>query len=107
MVRVTSQLRNMLEMAASPKVTLQVLPAIAHPANASGFLLADDAAWVEHVTAGYVFTDAKTITALASRFDMLRGECYRVSESLALLERLETAWTGGRVRIQMVPAATA
>jgi predicted transcriptional regulator len=62
----------------------QVLPAIAHPANASGFLLADDAAWLEHATAGYVFTDAKTLATLSSRFDTLRGECYRVSESTAL-----------------------
>lgn len=102
-----SQLRHMLEVAAPSKVTLQVLPAIAHPANASGFLLADDAAWVEHVTAGYVFTEAKTVTALAARFDMLRGECYRVSESLAMLEGLADAWTGGRVRIQMGPAGNA
>jgi transcriptional regulator with XRE-family HTH domain len=102
-----AQLRHMLEMAASPKVTIQVLPAIAHPANASGFLLADDAAYAEHVTAGYVFTDAKTITALAARFDMLRGECYRVSESLTLLERLADGWTGGKVRIQMVAADNA
>lgn len=102
-----AQLRHVLETAASPNVTVQVLPAIAHPANASGFLLADDAAWVEHVTAGYVYTDAKTVAALSSRFDMLRGECYRVSESLALLERLAEGWTGGKARIQLGPAASA
>jgi hypothetical protein len=102
------QLRHMLEVADAPKIILQVLPAIAHPANASGFLLVDDAAWVEHVTAGYVFTDAKTLTELSSRFDMLRGECYRVSESLALIERLAEAWaTGASPLTQMGRAATA
>jgi transcriptional regulator with XRE-family HTH domain len=102
------QLRGMLEAAATPKITVQVLPAIAHPANASGFLLADDAAWVEHATAGYVFTDAKTLTELSSRFDMLRGECYRVSESLALIERLAEVWaTGVSPLTQTGPAATA
>jgi hypothetical protein len=28
------------------------MPATAHPANASGFVLADDAAWCEHIAAG-------------------------------------------------------
>lgn len=103
-----TQLRHMLELAAAPRLTIQVLPAIAHPANASGFLLADDAAWVEHVTAGYVFTDAKTFTVLASRFDTLRGECYRVSESTALLERMAASWaTGASPLTQTGPAATA
>lgn len=104
----TAQLRHMLELAAAPKITIQVLPAIAHPANASGFLLADDAAWVEHVTAGYVFADVKTLTTLSSRFDSLRGECYRVSESTALLERMAVAWaTGASPLTRMGPAATA
>ena len=33
--------------------------------------------------------------ALAVRFDSLRGECNKVSESLALLERLAAAWATG------------
>jgi transcriptional regulator with XRE-family HTH domain len=103
-----AQLRHLLEMATVPKVTIQVLPAIAHPANASGFLLTDAAVWVEHATAGYVFTDVKTVTELSSRFDMIRGECYRVSESLALIERLAEVWaTGASPLTQMGQAATA
>lgn len=90
-----AQLHHLLEMAATPKITIQVLPAIAHPANAAGFLLTGDAARVEHATAGYVFTDAETLTELSSRFDMLRGERYRVSESLALIERLAEVWATG------------
>ena len=103
-----TQLRHMLEMAASAKATIQVLPAIAHPANASGFLLTDNAVWVEHATAGYVFTDVKTVTELSSRFDMIRGECYRVSESLALIERLAEVWaTGASPLTRTGQAATA
>jgi transcriptional regulator with XRE-family HTH domain len=103
-----AQLRSMLEVAATAKVAIQVLPAIAHPANASGFLLTDNAVWVEHATAGYVFTDVKTVTELSSRFDMIRGECYRVSESLALIERLAEVWaTGASPLTQMGQAATA
>ena len=90
-----SQLRRLLEVAAMPRVTVQVLPAIAHPVNASGFLMADDAVWIEHAAGGFVYTDEETISALAVRFDALRGECYRVSESAALLERLEAIWKAG------------
>jgi hypothetical protein len=44
-----------------PLVTLQVLPGVAHNANASGFIVADDAAaYAEHVVGGYVFTDEQT-----------------------------------------------
>ncbi len=77
------------------RVTVQVLSAIAHPANASGFLQANNAVWIEHAAAGYAFTDAETVSALALRFDSLRGECYRVSESLRMIERLGERWASG------------
>ena len=73
-----AQLRHLLEVAAMPKVIVQVLPAVAHPVNASGFLMADDAVWIEHAASGYVFTDEETVSAFAMRFDSLRAECYRV-----------------------------
>ena len=38
------QMRRLREAAAMPLLTLQVLPAVAHNANASGFIVADDAA---------------------------------------------------------------
>jgi len=61
-----AQLARLREAAAMPGVTLQVLPAVAHNANASGFIVADDAAaYAEHVAGGYVFTDEQTVTALA------------------------------------------
>jgi hypothetical protein len=96
-----AQLNRLREAAAMQTLTLQVLPAVAHCANASEFIIADRAAYAEHVAGGYVFTDDETVAALAVRFDTLRGECYRVSESTALLERLERAWaTGGSPPIQ-------
>jgi hypothetical protein len=89
------QMRRLREVAAMQRVTVQVLPAVAHCANASEFIIADGATYAEHVVGGYVFTDEETVTALAVRFDTLRGECYRVSESAALLERLGRAWSTG------------
>jgi hypothetical protein len=72
------------------------MPAIAHPANASGFIIAGkSAAYAEHMAGGFTYTDGETVSALAMRFDSLRGECYRVSESSALIERLGEVWTAG------------
>jgi len=90
-----SQVRRLREVAALPNITMQVLPAVAHCANASAFIIAGDAAYAEHVVGGYVFTDDDTVETLAARFDTLRGECYRVSDTAALLERLEKTWTTG------------
>jgi len=91
-----SQLRHMIKLAARANITLQVLPAVTHNANASGFIIADEAtAYAEHVVGGYTFTDEQTVSSLALRFDTLRGECYRVSESVALLERMAEQWATG------------
>ena len=102
-----AQLRHLSEAAAMPNITVQVLPAIAHPVNASGFLMADAAAWVEHAAGGFVYTEPEIVSGLALRFDTLRGECYRVSESAALLKRLEGLWTGGSLPIRMATGGTA
>jgi transcriptional regulator with XRE-family HTH domain len=88
------QLGHLCTMAAVPTVTIQVLPAIAHPATASGFVIADDSAYAEHVASGSVYR-ADTPSNLAMMFDTLRGECYRVSESLAMIERLGRLWASG------------
>jgi transcriptional regulator with XRE-family HTH domain len=89
------QLRHLLTVAALPRVTMTVMPAVAHPANASELIIADNVAYVEHMAGGFTYTDEETVTALAARFDNLRGECYRVSESAALIERLGETWTAG------------
>jgi hypothetical protein len=91
-----------------PRIIVQVLPAIAHPVNASGFLMADDAVWVEHAASGFTYTDEETVSALALRFDTLRSESYRASESAALIERLAEVWTAGVNPLTRTPmAATA
>ena len=103
----TVQLRHLLGMAARPNVVLQVMPEVAHASAASGYLIADDAVWSENVVTGGTYTAQETVTAATLRFDTLRGECYRVSESLALLERLEQAWTGGNRPTRQVAAGSA
>jgi transcriptional regulator with XRE-family HTH domain len=104
-----AQVRRLCAVAVMPLITLQVLPAITHNANASGFIVVDDAAaYAEHVAGGYVFTDEQTVGSLALRFDSLRGECLKVSESAALLERMAEQWaTGVSPLTQTVMAARA
>jgi hypothetical protein len=88
------QMSRLLEVAAIPNVTLQILPAVAHPATQSGFMVSDGAAYAEHVAGGYSYTDDETVSGLAQLFDTLRGECYRVSESLAIIRKADELWTG-------------
>ena len=78
------------------------------PVNASGFLMADGAVWIEHAAGGFVYTEEETLSATALRFDSLRAESYRASESLALIERLESIWKAGASPLtRMVTAETA
>jgi hypothetical protein len=89
-----AQMRNMLTVATMPNVTLQILPAVAHPATGSEIIIADESAYAEHAASGFVYT-GETVTALARIFDRLRSECYKASESVALLERMAEAWAAG------------
>jgi hypothetical protein len=103
-----SEMRHLLEVAAMPNVTIAVMPPVLHPANESGFIVASDAAYAEHVAGGYVFTDDQTVTSLAMRFDTLRAESRKASESLGLIERMEQAWArGARAATAGQPAGSA
>src|ERR1700733_8274104 len=88
------QMQRLAEVAAMPVVTLQVLPPVAHPATGREIIVADDSAYAEHAAGGFVYS-GETVTALERIFDTVRSECYKASESLALLERLAEAWRIG------------
>lgn len=100
----TAQIRQLAALAKIPDITIQVLPAIAHPANASGFLIADDSAWCEHVAGGFVYND-QTVRTLLRLFDTLRSESYRASETAALLERTAQTWETGASPLTQTPTA--
>jgi transcriptional regulator with XRE-family HTH domain len=101
------QLRHLAETGRIDHVTVQVVPAIGHPALASGYTLADDAVWCEHLISGGVFTDPETVMNVARRHDSLRSECYRASESLAMIEEMAERWSGGRAPTARVAAEPA
>jgi len=102
----TAQMRHLRAVAAMPDVTLQVLPAVAHPATGSEIIIADEWAYAEHAASGFVYA-GETFSALGRIFDSLRSESYRASESAALLERMAGAWSGASPRIQVPTAGTA
>jgi hypothetical protein len=101
------QMRHLIELAALPNVTLQVMPEIGHASQASSYLIADDAVWAEHIITGGVYVTPETVNGAVARFDSLRGECMRVSESLALLASMEEAWSGGKAPTRQVAAGSA
>ncbi len=89
-----AQMRHLRDVAAMPNVTLQVLPAIANPGVTSGFVIADESVYAEHIAGGFVYT-GETVSSLMRIFDSLRTEAYRGSESLRILEGMAEAWSGG------------
>jgi transcriptional regulator with XRE-family HTH domain len=104
-----AQMAHLAAVARLPNLTIQVVPAIAHAGLLGGFSLTERAAYVETAVSGQVFEDAETIAGLLTRFDTLRNEALRASESLAFIERMCEEWkaTGARVATQGTTAAPA
>jgi Domain of unknown function (DUF5753) len=100
-----AQMSHLAAIAVRPDVTLQVLPAVAHPANASEFIVTDSAAYAEHVAGGYVFTEEETVTRLARLFHTILSESYRASDSAAMIEEVGQIWTAGASPATQTPTA--
>ena len=96
------QMAHLAAVARLPKITIQVVPAIAHAGLLGGFSLTESAAYVETAVAGQVFENAEITSSLLTRFDTLRNEALRASESQALIERMGEEWkaTGARAATQ-------
>jgi hypothetical protein len=90
------QMNYLASVAALPNVTLQVMPAIANPANQSSLMLTDSAAYAEHALSGHTYTEPERRRQVGRLFDMLRAESYGVTESLAIVGKAERTWTGER-----------
>jgi hypothetical protein len=98
------QMGHLAAVAAMPNVTLQVLPAIAHPAHA-GLIVTGSAAYTEHLAGGVVYTDEETVTRLARLFHTILSESYRASESAAMIEEVGQIWTAGASPASQAPTA--
>ena len=104
-----AQLARLAGLARLPNVTVQVVPNIAHAGLLGGFAVAERAAYVETAVAGQVFEDADIIAGLLIRFDTLRNEAFRGSESLTVIERMCEEWkaAGARAATQVTTAGSA
>jgi hypothetical protein len=109
------QLERLLTMAALPNVTIQVVPNVMHAETTGGFALAQapkgPAAYIETALTGQVFEDTKIVLELSARFDALRTEALRGTESLGLIEEVAREWrqqaTGASPVTQARTAASA
>jgi transcriptional regulator with XRE-family HTH domain len=100
-----AQMGHLVAVAAMPNVTLQVLPAVAHPATASELIVTDSAAYAENVVGGYVFTEEETFTRLVRLFHTILSESYRASDSAAMIEEVGQIWTAGASPASQAPTA--
>ena len=101
-----AQLARLAGLSRVPGVTIQVVPNSAHAGLVGGFAVTAQAAYVETAVAGQVFEDEEIIAGLLTRFDTLRNEAFRRSESLALIERMCEEWKAPGARAA-TPAPTA
>jgi hypothetical protein len=87
----TDQMNHLIDLAAMPRVTVQLLPQIGHAA-ASELIVTDSAAYTEHMIGGAVYVD-ETFTALEMIMTTIQGEAYRVSETLKMFREAKERWT--------------
>ena len=93
------QLRHLVEMAALPTVTLQVLPLKAHSALDGGFILLSfldrdepDLLYVEYVTGALHIEEDQEVRACRLKFDRLGVEALSPDDSVALIKRISQEW---------------
>ena len=85
----TGQLGHLLEVAALAHVVIQVVPLCWHSGMSGGFIMTDNAAYAEEVHTGQVYGNGDEIVqSLGHRFDNIRLEAMRSSESLALIREM-------------------
>jgi hypothetical protein len=91
------QLARLLTVAELPNATIQVVPNTAHAGLTGGFVIAEkatrSAAYIETALGGQVFEDPQAVRTLSTRFDALRTEAMRGTESLCLIEEVASEWT--------------
>ncbi len=84
----TAQLRHLAHVAELPHVTIQVVPECWHAGLPAGFIVADSAAYTESLVTGQVYGDEQSVSAFSARFDSIRAEAMRASESLTLIREM-------------------
>jgi transcriptional regulator with XRE-family HTH domain len=93
-----AQLARLADLARRPNITVQVISRVgAHAGLAGAFVMAEtpetQVVYLEHI-ADAMTTDSPAVVAMVStRFDVLRTEAHRGSESLTMIEEMAEKWT--------------
>jgi transcriptional regulator with XRE-family HTH domain len=95
----TLQLGHLADMARRPNVTVQLIPRKgAHVGLSGAFAVAETpettVAYIDHGADAMTTDSPATVALMCSRFDSLRTEAFRGSESLTLIEEAAERWTG-------------
>ncbi len=101
------QMSHLLDVAALDHVRLQVMPAVEHPCNTSEMIITEDAVYTESLASGGTYTGPEKVAELRRLFVTLAGECYRVSESRLIIERMRDTWMAYGERARTHPATAA
>jgi transcriptional regulator with XRE-family HTH domain len=92
-----AQLAHLADMARRPMITVQVLPRIgAHVGLLGAFVLAEtpetNVAYLDHVADGMTTDSPAIVAQVNTRFDVLRTEAHKGSESLTIIEAAVETW---------------
>lgn len=86
------QLRHLANLAARPEIMVQIVAETTHSGLSGAFVVAETpmrrVAYVENILDGETTEDPNVVAQLELRFDTLRTEALRGSESMALIERV-------------------
>jgi transcriptional regulator with XRE-family HTH domain len=91
------QLAYLAGVARRPHVTVQVIPRVgAHVGLQGGFVMAQtpdsQVVYVDHFADGTTTDSPAMVAQVSTRFDVLRTEAYRGSESLTMIEEMAEKW---------------
>ena len=94
-----SQLRRLVHLAQQPNITIQILTAKAHSGLNGAFVTAEipgrHVGYMETIVDGMTVEEPGLIGTLEVRFDTLRTEALKGTESLALMERVADEYEQG------------
>ena len=89
-----AQMRHLAEIAARPRVTVQVVPPVTHPLATAVAIITDEAAYTENALGGSVFTSEDSVARVRDLVGIVRSEARPASESLAMIREADRRWTG-------------
>lgn len=105
------QLTHLAAMARRPNITIQLITCVgAHIGLSGAFVMAETpdetVLYMDQIADGTTTDSPATVSMVSTRFDVLRTEAYRGSESLMMIERAAEEWAS-RTAPHGAPAAIA